>query len=72
MRAKEAQSTPLKRSLSLTLMIFYGLGTKLGAGLYALIGKVAVTVILAVQGISWPVTGAIISALILVVQFLAK
>lgn len=41
MGAKEGQSTPLKRSLSLTLMIFYGLGTILGAGFYALIGKVA-------------------------------
>jgi APA family basic amino acid/polyamine antiporter len=31
----------LKRSLSLPLMVFYGLGTVLGAGIYALIGAVA-------------------------------
>ncbi|MGR9073659.1 MAG: APC family permease, partial [Gammaproteobacteria bacterium] len=34
-------SRPLKRSLSLTLVIFYGVGTILGAGIYVLIGKVA-------------------------------
>ncbi len=32
---------PLKRSLSLTLLTFYGLGTILGAGIYVLVGKVA-------------------------------
>lgn len=31
----------LKRAISLPLLIFYGLGTILGAGIYALIGKVA-------------------------------
>lgn len=31
---------PLKRTLSLTLVTFYGLGTILGAGIYALIGEV--------------------------------
>ncbi|WP_237760753.1 hypothetical protein [Legionella rubrilucens] len=31
----------LKRTLSLTLVSFYGLGTILGAGIYALIGEVA-------------------------------
>ncbi|MBD3360241.1 amino acid permease [Candidatus Peregrinibacteria bacterium] len=31
----------LKRSISLPLLIFYGLGTILGAGIYALVGKVA-------------------------------
>jgi APA family basic amino acid/polyamine antiporter len=31
----------LKRSLNLPLMVFYGLGTVLGAGIYALIGVVA-------------------------------
>jgi len=31
----------LKRRLSLTLMIFYGLGTTIGAGIYALTGEVA-------------------------------
>lgn len=32
---------PLKRTLSLTLLAFYGLGTILGAGIYALVGEVA-------------------------------
>ncbi|KTD20994.1 amino acid transporter [Legionella lansingensis] len=32
---------PLKRTLSLTLVTFYGLGTILGAGIYALVGEVA-------------------------------
>lgn len=32
---------PLKRALSLTLVTFYGLGTILGAGIYALVGEVA-------------------------------
>ncbi len=36
-------SLALKRSLSLTQMTFYGLGTILGAGIYVLIGKVADT-----------------------------
>jgi len=31
----------LKRSLSLSLLTFYGLGTTIGAGIYVLIGKVA-------------------------------
>jgi len=33
----------LKRSLSLPMMVLYGLGTTIGAGIYALIGKVAGT-----------------------------
>ena len=33
----------LKRSLSLTLVTFYGIGTILGAGIYVLIGEVAAT-----------------------------
>lgn len=32
---------PLKRTLSLPLITFYGLGTILGAGIYALVGEVA-------------------------------
>jgi basic amino acid/polyamine antiporter, APA family len=32
---------PLKRSLSKLLVLFYGLGTILGAGIYVLVGKVA-------------------------------
>lgn len=38
---KNKDKVALKRSLSLGLLIFYGLGTILGAGVYALIGKVA-------------------------------
>ena len=36
------ESNPLKRSLSLPLLTFYGLGTILGAGIYVLVGKIAV------------------------------
>ena len=35
------ESVSLKRSLSFALVTFYGLGTILGAGIYALVGKVA-------------------------------
>ncbi|MGD8526450.1 MAG: amino acid permease, partial [Thioalkalispiraceae bacterium] len=31
----------LKRSISLPLVTFYGIGTILGAGIYVLVGKVA-------------------------------
>ena len=33
--------TTLKRSLSLPLVVLYGLGTTIGAGIYALLGEVA-------------------------------
>ena len=33
--------TPLKRSIGLTALIFYGLGTMVGGGFYALLGRVA-------------------------------
>jgi len=33
--------TPLKRTLSLPMMVLYGLGTTIGAGIYALVGEVA-------------------------------
>ena len=35
------QPTELKRGLSLWLLVFYGLGNILGAGIYVLVGKVA-------------------------------
>jgi amino acid transporter len=35
------QQPGLKRSLSLTLLVLYGLGTTIGAGIYVLVGKVA-------------------------------
>ncbi len=38
-----AETTELKRSLSLVQITFYGLGTILGAGIYVLVGKVAET-----------------------------
>ncbi len=37
------ESPKLKRAVSLPLVIFYGLGTILGAGIYVLAGKVAIT-----------------------------
>lgn len=36
-----SEDVPLKRVISLPLLVFYGLGTILGAGIYALVGKVA-------------------------------
>lgn len=33
--------TPLKRTLTLPMMILYGLGTTIGAGIYALVGELA-------------------------------
>jgi amino acid transporter len=36
-------SPELERSLSLSLLTFYGLGSILGAGIYVLIGKVVAT-----------------------------
>lgn len=38
---KADSKVSLKRSISMPLMVFYGLGTILGAGFYALVGKVA-------------------------------
>ena len=35
------EATTLKRSLSLPLITFYGIGTIIGAGIYVLIGEVA-------------------------------
>jgi basic amino acid/polyamine antiporter, APA family len=40
-KVKRESSTPLNRVLSLPMMIFFGLGNILGAGIYVLIGKVA-------------------------------
>ncbi len=39
--AKSQSPVTLKRSLSLPLLVLYGLGTTIGAGIYALIGEVA-------------------------------
>ena len=39
--SRTSESTALKRSLNLPLLVLYGLGTTIGAGIYALTGKVA-------------------------------
>ena len=36
-----AGNISLKRTLSLPMMVFYGLGTTIGAGIYALVGEIA-------------------------------
>lgn len=41
MKTNSPPEIALKRSLNLPLMLFYGLGTVLGAGIYALIGAIA-------------------------------
>lgn len=41
MSTQPPEAPQLKRSLSLTLVTFYGIGTILGAGIYVLVGKVA-------------------------------
>ena len=53
-----APSTELKRSLSLTQITLYGLGTILGAGIYVLIGKVA-----GLAGLYAPVSFVVAAAL---------
>ncbi|MCR4300060.1 MAG: amino acid permease [Sulfuricaulis sp.] len=53
-----AQSTELKRSLSLTQITLYGLGTILGAGIYVLVGKVA-----GIAGLYAPVSFVVSAAL---------
>lgn len=50
--------TPLKRSISLPMIVLYGLGTTIGAGIYVLIGKVA-----AVAGLYMSVSFVIASLL---------
>ncbi len=40
-QASNKDHVPLKRSIGLWLLIFYGLGNILGAGIYVLVGKVA-------------------------------
>ena len=39
--ASDESDIKLKRSLSLPALLFYGLGTMVGGGFYALIGKIA-------------------------------
>jgi APA family basic amino acid/polyamine antiporter len=36
-----SQPTPLKRAISLPMLVLYGLGTTIGAGIYALVGELA-------------------------------
>ena len=56
----------LKRSLSLPLVTFYGIGTILGAGIYVLVGKVA-----GAAGMQAPFAFLLASLLILPSAFLA-
>ena len=37
--SQEAAETRLKRTIGLTGMVFYGVGTMIGGGFYALLGK---------------------------------
>lgn len=43
MQQKTATQPALKKGLNLPLMVLYGLGTTIGAGIYALIGEIAAT-----------------------------
>jgi len=60
-----ATHTGLKRSVSLPLIVFYGLGNILGAGIYVLIGEVA-----AVAGYDTP-TSFLFSALVVIATALS-
>lgn len=51
MHQKNDTNSSLKRVISLPLLIFYGLGNILGAGIYVLIGKIA-----GVSGIYMPIS----------------
>lgn len=57
-------NAPLKRSISLPFLIFYGLGTMIGGGIYALTGKVA-----GVAGMYAPVAFALSAFLALITAF---
>ena len=37
----DSKQIPLKRSLTLPMLVLYGLGTTIGAGIYALVGELA-------------------------------
>ena len=52
-----AEAPALRRTLSLSLLTFYGLGTIIGAGIYVLIGKIA-----GVAGLYTPVAFLIAAA----------
>lgn len=56
--------TELKRSIGLTMILFYGLGTIIGAGIYVLIGEVA-----AVAGMAAPVAFVIAALLAALTAF---
>ena len=53
-----AAKVTLKRTLSLPMMVLYGLGTTIGAGIYALVGEIAL-----VSGYFSPVSFLIASLL---------
>lgn len=59
MPAKDNSNTILKRVISLPLLVFYGLGNILGAGIYVLIGKIA-----GVSGVYMPLSFLIASIVV--------
>lgn len=58
------QESELKRSISLPFLIFYGLGTMIGGGIYALTGKVA-----GISGMYGPIAFAFSAFLALITAF---
>ncbi len=64
MIVNDEQEGNLKRSISLTFLIFYGLGTMIGGGIYALTGKVA-----GIAGMYAPIAFALSAFLALITAF---
>ncbi len=61
---EEKSNTSLKRIISLPLLVFYGLGNILGAGIYVLIGKIA-----GISGIYMPLSFIIACVIVLFTAF---
>jgi APA family basic amino acid/polyamine antiporter len=59
-RARLVNESTLKRTITLPLLIFYGVGTMVGGGFYALMGKVA-----GIAGMATPLAFALTGALAL-------
>ncbi|MEN4053247.1 amino acid permease [Sulfurimonas sp. NWX79] len=64
MLSEEKNNTSLKRVISLPLLIFYGLGNILGAGIYVVIGKIA-----GISGIYMPLSFLIACVIVLFTAF---
>ncbi len=62
--AEQQEDGQLKRSISLPFLIFYGLGTMIGGGIYALTGKVA-----GIAGLYAPISFALSAFLALITAF---